>query len=178
MKRLIVLNAMLIVLLLTNYSYAQIQEDVVACGFSVVGGSQTMGGEFTFYASVVGIRFNLNVGFCGMFSHNGEEKAFCYAEPGIGYNFYISNKTGYTNIYVLLGLKSFPNALNKEIYINPDVLNTVTAHIGYTKFFNDHIGINTEVGIETYSVYRGYFVRTYKNFANGIVGSCGVIFKF
>ena len=178
MKRLIVLNVMLIVLFLTNYSYAQMQEDVVACGFSVVGGSQAMGGEFTFYASVVGIRFNLNVGFCGMFSHNGEEKAFCYAEPGIGYNFYIDNPNGYSNIYVLLGLKSFPITLNKEIYINPDVLNTITTHIGYTKFFNYHIGINAGLVIETYSIYKSSFVKTYKNFADGIVGSCGIIYKF
>lgn len=178
MKRLIVALVVLTASLLSSHTYAQLQEDVVACGFSLVGRSQAMGGEFTFYASVVGIRFNLNLGFCGIFSPSGNEKMFCYAELSLGYNFYIPNRDGFSNIYAMVGYRSFPIVINKEACINPNVLNTITAHIGYIKFFNDHIGINAGVVMETYSIHRGNFIRTYKNFADGIVGSCGVIYKF
>ena len=176
MKRAVFVIAMLLLSVMTNYAYGD--SESVVCGFNVVARSQAMGGEFMFYTSLAGVRFNLNIGFCGNFTPIGDNKAFCYAEPGIGYNFYIQNHEGFSNIFVMVGVKSFASTLNKDIYVNPDVLITLTAHLGYTKFFNNNIGINTEIVVETYSMYGNDFIRTYKKFTDGIVGSCGVVYKF
>ena len=177
MKLRIIITVMLVAIFMTNHAYGQ-DEDDIDVGFGIVGGSKAMGGEFMFRASIVGITFNLNVGLCGMYKNYGDENMYGYAEPSIGYAYRIYNKHGFSEVFILFGYKSFSDVLNKDLYINPEALNTLTAHIGYTKFLNYHLGIKAKVVVETYSVYGGHFIRTYKNFADGLIGSCGIVYRF
>jgi hypothetical protein len=174
MKRLI----FIVVMIFTTMSPVLAFEanETLGCAFNFVGGPKVAGGEFKLFIAIIGVRIGLDIGIDSEVNFNGENTVSYTAEPSIGYFYCMMHNNGYSHIYASVGVRTF-DSKSRDYYTSPKLYNSITARIGYARFFTDHIGVNAEIKADTYSICTGETMKTHRKFSDGITASIGVIFK-
>lgn len=171
----IIITLLMLFLTSINLSAANMDE-TFGCAFNLIGSPKVIGGELKFYAMVIYLRFGLDIAVDSEIKLKGDNTVSYFVEPNVGFYYYLYHHDGCSYVYTTVGLKSF-DAKKREYYTLPDLYNTITVRIGYSRFFNDHVGINAEIKADTYSVCNMESVKTHRKFSDGITSSVGVIFK-
>jgi hypothetical protein len=174
MKRTIIYVALFFVTL--NSVLAISPNETAGCSFNFICGPKLVGGDVRFYAAIIAVRLGLDIGVDSELKSGGENKFSYYVEPNIGYFYCMEHCKETSHIYASVGLKTF-DTKKRDFYTSPDLYNSITVRVGYASFFNDYVGINAEIKVDTYSINYKKIQITHKNFYNGITATIGIVFK-